>query len=395
MSDDDYDSHEITTQRTLELFLEAIPIETLRILDLQSEDIITIKIAFSEGYHYDTMPTLCIKGAKGLEQFIKISVREFVMTQNRGLTVEQFFDRIWEYLQNRILTCQDYCPLCNSRHENPSVKLVPCSKAFCQWCFSEMGVGAGFEYEMKNFPSVVDLLISTTYLAAVSTRRNLVFSPFPERFLLPDGKGRDYNRVTRIISAFPPLQQMNSILATGTKALAKRLGEIDPDAYYLLRWILFSNRSHIKPIPFEKIKEKMPQLNYTRMKAAFEFISLPPEKEAEFNLRKANRGSLFAFHGSPNENWHSIIRNFLAVFSNTAMQLHGAAYGKGIYFAANQLTSEAYAKTNTEGLHSSSFGARPQMMLIAEIIKGTAKDHSYCFTVDDAKDVITRYLLVF
>ena len=48
---------------------------------------------------------------------------------------------------------------------------------------------------------------------------------------------------------------------------------------------------------------------------------------------------MFAFHGSPIQNWHSIIRHGL----DFAETLHGRAYGHGVYHALDQNVSVGYA----------------------------------------------------
>lgn len=399
---DDDINWEPETRSEIHLFLESIPEESLRILNLTRSDIVQVNISFPEGFRLETMPAHTIKNAQGLEQLIKFTIRDFTLNF-KGKAFEQFIESLQVELQNRIENCHKYCPLCNELHEFPPVKLVPCSKGFCQWRFSEMGVGTGPEYELKNYPSIVDLLISTTYLAVISKLREHVLNPFPERFLLADKK-KDYDRITKIIGSFPSVQKMTSLINDeDNKSLMTAVNKTDPDAYYLLRWILFSNRSHIRPISCDEIRKKVPSLTVTYINAAFEFGSLPPEKELEFQNRKAEKGSIFAFHGSPSGNWHSIIRNFLAVFSGTVMQLHGAVHGKGIYFATNQGTAAGYATTTPAYDTGSAVAASwtgstfksQRMMLIAEVIKDKIKDFSWCFTVDDARDVATRYLIVF
>uniref|UniRef100_A0A4W5PW78 Poly [ADP-ribose] polymerase n=1 Tax=Hucho hucho TaxID=62062 RepID=A0A4W5PW78_9TELE len=47
--------------------------------------------------------------------------------------------------------------------------------------------------------------------------------------------------------------------------------------------------------------------------------------------------------GSHIENWHSILRNGLVNASYTKLQLHGAAYGKGIYLSPVSSVSYGYS----------------------------------------------------
>ena len=121
-------------------------------------------------------------------------------------------------------------------------------------------------------------------------------------------------------------------------------------------------------------------------KYQFILISSPPSKEAAFQQAKEKHGSIFAFQyvllilskaclhklyrypfssGSNIENWHSILRKGLINASGTkyqvgeitirynmfiivsaVLQLHGAAYGKGIYLSPLSSISFGYTGYN-------------------------------------------------
>ena len=71
-------------------------------------------------------------------------------------------------------------------------------------------------------------------------------------------------------------------------------------------------------------------------------VTAAPEKQEAFDALKREHGSCFAFHGSPIENWHAILREGLKNMSGGQGQLHGAAYGAGVYLASNGSTSFGY-----------------------------------------------------
>ncbi|KAF3688687.1 Poly [ADP-ribose] polymerase 6 [Channa argus] len=87
-----------------------------------------------------------------------------------------------------------------------------------------------------------------------------------------------------------------------------------------------------------------PKLKFMRTPHQFLLISSPPSKEARFQTARKLCGSTFAFHGSQIENWHSILRNGLVNASYTRLQLHGAAYGKGIYLSPISSISFGYSE---------------------------------------------------
>ena len=56
------------------------------------------------------------------------------------------------------------------------------------------------------------------------------------------------------------------------------------------------------------------------------------EKEAKFQaLKQLHAKTVFAFHGSTMECWHSILRVGVKNVSKSSLMTTGAAYGPGVY----------------------------------------------------------------
>ncbi|KAM5345747.1 hypothetical protein ACJ41O_011608 [Fusarium nematophilum] len=137
----------------------------------------------------------------------------------------------------------------------------------------------------------------------------------------------------------------------------------------------------------------------------FRFAQGSPEKEQVFvkELTKLNEPggqrhhpSLFAWHGSRLENWHSIIRTGLD-FSTT---LNGRAYGNGVYFSKDFYTSQGYS---TRSLGAWSVFTWPNSQLrvsnaisICELVNEPSKFVSTNphFVVDKIEWIQCRYLFV-
>jgi hypothetical protein len=114
------------------------------------------------------------------------------------------------------------------------------------------------------------------------------------------------------------------------------MDEKHPLAFPLMQWIIATCRAHIILLPQpRRIKS---------MKTEYQFllISSPPAKEVTFQQAKQKHGSTYAFHGSSIENWHSIMRKGLINATGTKLQLHGAAYGRGIYLSPLSSVSFGY-----------------------------------------------------
>ena len=68
------------------------------------------------------------------------------------------------------------------------------------------------------------------------------------------------------------------------------------------------------------------------------------EGEKEFQQRKSQLGSLFAFHGTRQDCVYSIFRNGLRDLSNSHLMKVGAARGAGIYASPTLGVAAGYSK---------------------------------------------------
>jgi len=158
------------------------------------------------------------------------------------------------------------------------------------------------------------------------------------------------------------------------KAWKERLS---PAALGILRWIIASNRSCIVQVdkcPDQdaagikaKIRPEQRVANMSRNWVQFRFAQGSPDKEQRFlNALKEQQSkldpkypTLFAWHGSPLKNWHSIIRSGLD-FKEVA---HGRAYGHGVYHAMDQKTSTSYCPP-----HAVSIDPRTNVPIMSKLI---------------------------
>ncbi|PYH30547.1 putative ubiquitin conjugating enzyme [Aspergillus neoniger CBS 115656] len=147
--------------------------------------------------------------------------------------------------------------------------------------------------------------------------------------------------VMLLLDTLPDVFSMRKFIESSTpehRPLASWHDQICPSALYVLRWILASNRSCI-------VYDDDPEHQVTGMHNYMQFrlAQGSPDKEARFVQELNNSSSkefptLFAWHGSPLYNWHSILREGL----NFDRLLNGRAYGDGVYMASDLHTSLAY-----------------------------------------------------
>ena len=223
------------------------------------------------------------------------------------------FSRSWLVLRRNVSRpSPNVALLCGDKHASTStLKLVACSKAMCTWQFIELGIGCDPEFEVRNNPEGVDLLLSMTYAAATSPRRADMLVPFPEAFVATIRETnqqqqklvaataasasssssplesesavtvvRDYDVIVQIMSVLPSASILKEQLIGDTKTtLRSILTQLHPHAFYLVRWVLFTNRSFLKPVDIERVRAEIaPLVLPPTIKQAFHFASLPPER---------------------------------------------------------------------------------------------------------------------
>ncbi|KAE8296158.1 Poly [ADP-ribose] polymerase 6 [Larimichthys crocea] len=234
-----------------------------------------------------------------------------------------FLVQIMRYAEQRILTLNEYCVVCDERHvfQNGPSSLHQGALFFS---FYTLGVMSGVTEEVATGAEVVDLLVAMCRAALQSSRKSIIFEPYPSvvdpcnpKTLAFNPKRKSYDRLQKALDSVLLVRRM----AQGPYSeIKKQMDKIDPLAHPLLQCNLSSCTRH-----------------------QFLLVSGPPSKEARFKTARKLYGSTFAFHGSHIENWHSILRNGLINASYTKLQLHGAAYGKGIYLSPISSISFGYS----------------------------------------------------
>ncbi|KAI9889493.1 MAG: hypothetical protein M1814_005276 [Vezdaea aestivalis] len=150
-----------------------------------------------------------------------------------------------------------------------------------------------------------------------------------------------------LLSCLPPVENMQSYLAAKRSNDASFLDWKDvlsPAALGLLRWVIASNRACIlEALPTQQIYGISGALQ-------FRFAMGSPDKEARFlhAVRKKDKETfptIFAWHGSPVANFHSILREGLN-FNET---VNGRAYGNGCYHSLDYNTSKSYSTISRFG----------------------------------------------
>jgi len=155
-------------------------------------------------------------------------------------------------------------------------------------------------------------------------------------------------------------------------------------------WILQSNRSLLIEIP------DCDQLGKFQTEFQYYIMANPPELEEAFQRHKKAHGSRFYYHGSPTDNWHSIMRNGFYV-AQAGQILHGTAHGNGVYVAPNIATSYGsytryYSDKKCAERLPEEFAIR--VIAVCEVAMSlNVKDNGWCSVVPDAEMIVPRFLL--
>lgn len=221
------------------------------------------------------------------------------------------------------------CILCSEPFLHPSETTMICQKPECQIKTEEIFIDDHYviNWVQNNGDQVFEFLIHTTNYCIT---QNGVLEPFPTQYLTSEQKKQYRRGEMKRHEITPKLIKDMSAIMNALNGLYTRLfyykndqeivDQYGLDFYLLLRFIINTNRTCLKPFYIDiglKIKD-------------FTIFSVwhPPEKELKFQ----NKQTITLFHGCPQKNWHSVLRNGLKNLSYTLLMAHGAAAGNGVYF---------------------------------------------------------------
>ncbi|CAG8960624.1 hypothetical protein HYFRA_00013502 [Hymenoscyphus fraxineus] len=220
--------------------------------------------------------------------------------------------------------------------------------------------------------------------------------------------------IVDLLKTLPSLKEMRTYLLGQSRSAEPSLrswnDRISPAALGILRWIVASNRSCIVQVDkcpdqddtdatMAKVRLDQRIAHIGSSYVQFRFAQGSPDKEQRFlNALKAQQANLntayptiFAWHGSALQNWHSIIRSGLD-YKDT---LNGRAYGHGVYHARDQTVSSGYSAHGSGTWQGSSLKIASAMSL-NEIVNCPTQfaSHTPYYVVQHIDWIQCRYLLV-
>ncbi|KAL6708937.1 hypothetical protein ACN47E_002064 [Coniothyrium glycines] len=213
--------------------------------------------------------------------------------------------------------------------------------------------------------------------------------------------------IQALLDVLPSVQEMKGyLLRKAQSPLSSWVDRLPPSALGIMRWIIASNRACIIQVDSETspgyVRKSEDRLYGMPGFAQFRFAMGAPDKERKFiqAVRATTERlglkypTLFAWHGSPLHNWHSIIREGLH-FNET---LHGRAFGHGVYHAPDVNTSLSYSNIHgvIGGYWTMSELKIQQALALNEIVNapGEYVSSNPHYVVAQLDWIQTRYLFV-
>ncbi|KAI0704703.1 hypothetical protein C8Q76DRAFT_801607 [Earliella scabrosa] len=337
------------------------------------------------------------------------------------------------YILRRLMLTGRFCLIC---HKLANRGTEPYQQHMCDPALCSKAPRRAV-YEICANPEKVDLLVSLTYIAANA----LGLDPRPTGLGLrvPTVSAStgiytmaDYDQLPRVemcttvrdlIACLPSVGVMKTFLESTSSASASpdgfRLPEMDRSipaaAWTILRWCFASCRMRIDALhrPEEMVQNVGSEWRQFRISLGIpeaehrfhEEVQLA--QSADYTGRARLYPWLYAFHGSPLDSWHSILRYGLWYKSIR----HGRRYGNGIYLAKDPTIAERYAEYASPACQwPNSACVIEQCMTLAEVVNqparfvydyathggGVAPTHvaRNIFVVGATEWVLCRYLFV-
>lgn len=218
---------------------------------------------------------------------------------------------------------------------------------------------------IRTQPRVFKLLFDIQFAQTHDASR---FNP-PPTWFLKNGTTIDLPLFASTVREFSRVDTTSIGMLTDDAVIVDRYGDA---IYNLLRFVVYGcalRLEHVKLADVEKFK-----------------VVHNGDREKQF--MRLDEPIQYLYHGSPLQNWHSIMRNGLKVMSGTPLMTTGAVYGNGIYLSDSLLISYSYSRKTyaTSGI----------IIGVYEVYNGDQyKKTTNIFVVPDENKLLLRYLLYF
>ncbi len=227
------------------------------------------------------------------------------------------------------------CTVCGDQI-NSYGKISCCNKQNCKSKFTELITDNVVTDCYKNDKITFNLLVLTAYACLKHPYKTDIFKPFPENF-------KSFSDLeSKIKYKFENFKLLLQIVSQ-SKSDYDLLRKINVSDYSFLKFIINSNITNLRSdLLFSKNTNIFVQKNVENILDTDSVISFVVDQDPITNKKFEGIPVNYLFHGSSLSHWFSILRNGIKVYSGTKMQLHGQAYGSGVYLSDTMATSMSY-----------------------------------------------------
>lgn len=204
--------------------------------------------------------------------------------------------------------------------------------------------------------------------------------------------------ISCLLGMLPGIEEMKAFIGSHErgKLLSSWRDVMSPAGLDLLRWVVASNRSFIKQDDDEPRHRVVGMDGYIQ----FRLVQGAADKEQRFIeavnsnslAQNPNHPTIFAWHGSPLNNWHSILREGF----HFKQILHGRACGHGVYMSNHFHTSLGYTGTHILHTWSETRLKLSTVISLNEVVNAPLKfvNHRPHYVVQQLDWIQPRYLFV-
>ena len=338
-----------------------------------------------------------------IKMLVQNLIRDKWSESSDEATTNGFLAMLLMHINERLSTLHQFCVACDAPLIYRSVKKPSiCGQPSCSsriQTFISRGI-ADCDLDKVGEPQIPALLVTMAKAVAAAEAvglREKIFKPFPRvvdpsnsDVLALNPKKPNLKRCMHAMSKLSDLSSESLLTYSELQNLDDKL------SFPLLQSLIETNQNSYAYL------SDTTRLDFVNAKHQFMLTRSTPTKEATFKTAKRLYGSKFAFHGSPIENWHSIIRNGLKNASGTNLELHGQRYGAGIYMSPNMCLAQDYTvHWDTEKIELMKKHSSHRCVALCEVIdhpdvKKSEDQHGIQIWVAPNPDyVCTRFLFVY
>jgi poly [ADP-ribose] polymerase 6/8 len=281
-------------------------------------------------------------------------------------------------LVDGFLDLTDHCCIGGEPLGISCLKPSNCGRKLCVFGMANLGVGSSVVTELRRDPMAADFLVS---IASAASGTKFFVPPLPKAI------------EPHAAAFFTKLPAISTLAQFGSdRELREGIG---PQFFEILRYILFTNRCHLIHLP--------PELAIRECRDATEqflCVVATPERELTFQNKKKKSGTVWLWHGSALDRWHSILHNGLRDLGGTGDARHGGP-GDGVYQSNMSTVSLAYADMAAGPANANKYGqtrlpAHMTVLALCENVKSHAlTNKGGCeYTQKDVNGLIVRCIMV-